>query len=88
MRPNPKLHKKQRHPTRFLASRLVSEPVLLLFLFPHPHDQVVPLLPQGNPDPEPAYHLQEEESEEDAVLQHITTPGARDVVRVVARWVG
>lgn len=46
----------------------------------HPFHKFRPLLPQCDPYPEPGYHLDEHEREEDSVLQAIATP-ARDVVR-------
>lgn len=43
----------------------------------------LPLLAQGDPDPEPADDLDEGEGEEDPVLEPVAAPGAGGVARVV-----
>lgn len=43
----------------------------------------LPLLAQGDPDPEPADNLDEGEGEEDPVLEAVAAPGAGGVARVV-----
>lgn len=50
----------------------------------------LPLLAQGDPDPEPADDLDEGEGEEDPVLEAVAAPGAGGVARVVhaGGWVG
>lgn len=48
-----------------------------------PRFESSPLLPQRDPDPEPAERLDEGEGEEDAVLEGVAAPGRGGVVRVV-----
>jgi len=47
-----------------------------------PHGNLVPLLSQRNPDPEPANHLDKHKGEEDAVFKAVAAPAPGLVRRI------
>lgn len=53
-----------------------------------PSKQLVSLFAQGDPDPEPGNGLNEHECKEYTVLEAITSPGSRHMVRKTSIWPG